>query len=118
MADSQIELAGKVPSLERYKKIGRRGRANEEDRGPKTSGYQSGGLVHPIEELNLTLCKYYNKNEERHLEKAQGHADDVRHEISAPTGRGKGELLPEDHRRDRVALVDYFPSDRRKYVVR
>jgi hypothetical protein len=48
-----------------------------------------GELVHPIGELNLTLLEYYNKNEERYREKAQGYVDDVLKEIFSTNGKGE-----------------------------
>ena len=49
----------------------------------------NGGLFHPIEELDLTLLEYYNKNEERYRTKAQGFVDDLLLEVFSTNGKGE-----------------------------
>ncbi len=67
----------------------------------------NGGLVHPIEELNLTLLEYYNKNEQRYREKAQGYVDDVLQEIFSTNGKGEKRIPAGGFiEKNRAALVD------------
>lgn len=57
--------------------------------GPRRPLVVDGNLIHPVEELNLTLLEYYNKSEERYRERAQGYVDDVLGEIFHANGKGE-----------------------------
>ncbi len=57
--------------------------------GPRKPLVTNGGLIHPIQALNITLLEYYNKSEERYRENAQGYVDDVLREIFSTNGKGE-----------------------------
>jgi hypothetical protein len=83
--------------------------------GPQKPLVTNGGLFHPIEELNLTLLEYYNKNEERSREKAQGYVDDVLHEIFSTNGKGEKRIpaggFIEKNRAGLVEMISHWTGE-------
>jgi len=75
-----------------------------------------GELIHPIEDLNLTLLEYYNKSEERYREKAQGYVDDVLREIFSTNGKGEKRIpaggFIEKNRNHLVEMISYWTGER------
>ncbi len=84
--------------------------------GPKKPVVTDGGLIHPLESLDLTLLEYYNKSEERFRQKAQGYVDDVLREVFSTNGKGE-ERIPaagfiEKNRHHLVEMISHWTGEK------
>ncbi len=79
-----------------------------------------GDLIHPIQSLNLTLLEFYNKNEERYREKAQGYVDDVLGEIFSTNGKGEKRISAngfiEKNRNHLVEMISHWTGEKNSSV--
>lgn len=88
--------------------------------GPKKPQVTDGGLINPIESLNLTLLEYYNKSEERYRQKAQGYVDDVLMEIFSTNGKGEKRIpaagFIEKNRNHLVEMISHWTREKTSSV--
>jgi hypothetical protein len=83
--------------------------------GPRRPLVTNGELIRPIESLNFTLLEYYNKNQERYREKAQGYVDDVLREIFSTNGKGENRVSAgafiEKNRNHLVEMISHWTKE-------
>ncbi len=88
--------------------------------GPKKPLVTEGGLINPIGSLNLTLLEYYNKNEERYRQKAQGYVDDVLMEIFSSNGKGEKRIpaagFIDKNRSHMVGMISHWTGEKSSSV--
>src|SRR4030067_2422331 len=89
--------------------------------GPKKPLVTDGERIHSVGILNLTLLEYYNKNEERFREKAQGYVDDVLMEIFSTNGKGENRVpaggFIEKNRHHLVEMISHWTGEKSSSVI-
>ncbi|HSR11294.1 MAG TPA: hypothetical protein VLS90_07590 [Thermodesulfobacteriota bacterium] len=79
-----------------------------------------GELINPIESLGLTLLEYYNKNEERYRERAQGYVDDILNEVFSANGKGEKRIpaggFIEKNRGHLIEMISHFTGEKTSSV--
>ena len=89
--------------------------------GPKKPLVTDGERIHSVGILNLTLLEYYNKNEERFRQKAQGYVDDVLLEIFSTNGKGENRVpaggFIEKNRHHLVEMISHWTGEKSSSVI-